>query len=48
MSRLFSDDLTIELALVLSNGLHLLQVQNPAGPLSQELPICVGAIRSCD
>jgi YVTN family beta-propeller protein len=29
------------------NGLHLLQVQNPLGPLSPELPICVGAPGNC-
>ena len=28
-------------------GLHLLQVQNPEGPLSNELPICVGPLRYC-
>lgn len=30
-----------------SEGLHLLQVQSPAGPLSNELPICVGAVARC-
>ena len=31
------------------NRLHLLQVQNgPAGPLSNEMPICVGSIANCD
>jgi hypothetical protein len=29
------------------NGLHLLQVQNPQGLLSNELPICVGAVSDC-
>jgi hypothetical protein len=28
-------------------GLHLLQVQNPDGPLSNELPICVGPAPYC-
>jgi hypothetical protein len=28
-------------------GLHLLQVQNPDGPLSNELPICVGTAAGC-
>ncbi len=39
------EELTIELDLgsfvpPLSDGIHLLQVQNPAGPLSNELPVC--------
>ncbi len=29
-------------------GLHLLQVQNPAGLFSNELPICAGAAADCD
>ena len=28
-------------------GLHLLQIQNPAGPQSNDLPICVEPIESC-
>jgi len=28
-------------------GLHLVQVQNPDGPLSNELPVCVPPIESC-
>jgi hypothetical protein len=28
-------------------GLHLLQVQNPAGPQSNELPICVEPLEAC-
>jgi hypothetical protein len=32
---------------VTGNGLHLLQVQNPAGPLSNELPVCVGPASGC-
>jgi hypothetical protein len=35
-------------ALPSPNGLHLLQVQNPAGLLSNELPFCVGQITQCD
>ena len=29
------------------NGLHLLQVQNPKGAISNELPICVGTVAGC-
>lgn len=29
-------------------GLNLVQVQNPAGPLSNELPICVGTATNCN
>jgi hypothetical protein len=29
------------------DGLHLLQVQNPDGPLSNEMPICVGVVSGC-
>jgi YVTN family beta-propeller protein len=29
------------------NDLYLLQLQNPDGPLSNELPICVGAVADC-
>ena len=32
----------------LTRGLHLLQVQNPAGPLSNELPFCVGNAGDCN
>jgi YVTN family beta-propeller protein len=28
-------------------GLHLLQIQNPQGPLSNELPLCVGGSAAC-
>jgi len=31
-----------------SLGLHILQVQNPAGPLSNELPFCVGTRTNCN
>jgi YVTN family beta-propeller protein len=37
----------ITLDSVPANGLHLLQVQNPSGPLSNELPICVGSVAGC-
>ena len=30
-----------------STGTHLLQVQNPGGPLSNELPLCVGNANNC-
>jgi len=30
------------------NGLHRLQVQNPAGLLSNEMPICGGNANQCD
>jgi YVTN family beta-propeller protein len=30
-----------------ANGLHLLQVLNPTGPISNELPFCVGAGTGC-
>jgi YVTN family beta-propeller protein len=45
------ETLTINLdlgAMGLSNDLHLLQVQNPSGSISPELPICVGSIAACD
>ncbi len=29
------------------DGLHLVQVQNPRGPLSNELPVCVGTAGDC-
>jgi YVTN family beta-propeller protein len=40
-----SEEVQIDLDLVaepLTDGVHLLQLQNPAGPLGNELPICVG------
>jgi YVTN family beta-propeller protein len=37
----------VSLAELPSAGLHLLQVQNPQGPLSNELPICVGSVAAC-
>ena len=45
------ETLTIDLdlgTLALSNDLHLLQVQNPSGSISPELPICQGSIAACD
>ncbi len=29
------------------NGTHLPQIQNPSGPLSNELPVCVGPVAGC-
>ena len=43
-----SESVEIGLTVVPATGLHLLQVQNPLGPLSPELPICVGDILDCD
>ncbi len=40
-------DVTIDLAASPGAGLHLLQVQNPAGLLSNELPVCFGASSGC-
>ncbi len=37
----------IDLASRPSNGPHLLQVQNPSGLLSNELPLCVGSANGC-
>ncbi len=38
----------IDLASRPADGLHLLQLQNPSGPFSNELPICVGNPNGCD
>jgi hypothetical protein len=38
---------SIDLAASPGPGLHLLQLQNPAGTLSNELPICAGAATGC-
>nr|MDJ0869429.1 hypothetical protein [Myxococcota bacterium] len=38
---------TIDLDANPGNGLHLLQVLNPSGPLSNEMPICFGNAGSC-
>jgi hypothetical protein len=38
----------IDLAAIPSpNGTHLLQVQNPSGLQSNELPVCVGPVAGC-
>lgn len=38
----------IDLAVIPSpNGTHLLQIQNPSGLLSNELPVCVGPVAGC-
>jgi YVTN family beta-propeller protein len=39
---------SIDLDATPAAGLHLVQVQNPAGPISNELPICVGAAANCN
>jgi YVTN family beta-propeller protein len=39
--------LQIDLAAVPAAGTRLLQIQNPAGPLSNEMPICVGSAAGC-
>jgi hypothetical protein len=41
-------NVTIDINQSLALGLHLLQVHNPAGPLSEEMPICVGAKADCN
>jgi YVTN family beta-propeller protein len=38
---------SVDLAVTPAAGLHVVQVQNPAGPLSNELPFCVGAAAGC-
>jgi YVTN family beta-propeller protein len=40
-------NVTVNLASSPGGGLHLLQVQNPAGLLSNELPVCFGASSGC-
>lgn len=42
-----SGQVIVDLAVVPPAGLHLLQVQNPGGPLSAELPICSGQVGDC-
>ncbi|HSJ98542.1 MAG TPA: cytochrome c peroxidase [Myxococcota bacterium] len=42
-----SDRVSVQLAALPANGLRMLQLQNPAGPLSNELPICVGPVSGC-
>jgi YVTN family beta-propeller protein len=39
--------LRVALAALPPAGLHLLQVQSPHGPVSNELPICVGSVAAC-
>jgi hypothetical protein len=41
-------NVTIDLAQGVALGMRLLQVQNPAGPLSNEMPICVGTATNCN
>jgi YVTN family beta-propeller protein len=38
---------SIDLAVKPANGLHVVQVQNPSGPMSNELPVCVGDAAGC-
>jgi hypothetical protein len=38
---------SVNLAVSPGAGLHLLQVQNPSGLLSNELPVCFGASSGC-
>ncbi len=40
-------DIDIDLTVRPFAGTHLIQVQNPAGPLSNELPLCVGNANGC-
>jgi hypothetical protein len=42
-----SDRISVQLAATPANGLRLLQLQSPRGPVSNELPICVGAVSGC-
>jgi hypothetical protein len=42
-----SNTVRIALAATPPNGLRLLQLQNPKGPLSNELPVCVGTVAGC-
>jgi hypothetical protein len=42
-----SQRITIALDSIPGSGLHLLQVQNPGGPMSVEFPICAAPISSC-
>ena len=38
---------SIDLAVKPANGLHVVQALNAAGPLSNELPVCVGDAAGC-
>jgi YVTN family beta-propeller protein len=42
-----SEIVSVQLAATPANGLRLLQLQSPGGPLSNELPICVGPVSGC-
>lgn len=39
---------SVDLAVKPPTGLNFVQVQNPSGPLSNELPICVGTATNCN
>jgi hypothetical protein len=39
--------MSIDFASGLSNGMHLVQLQNPKGPLSNEVPVCQGPAGGC-
>ena len=41
-------NVSIDLDVKPPTGLNLVQVQNPSGPLSNELPICVGTASNCN
>ncbi len=41
-------NVSVDLDVKPATGLNLVQVQNPAGPLSNELPICVGTAANCN
>jgi hypothetical protein len=43
-----SNTVLVTLAATPPNGTRLLQLQNPGGPLSNELPICVGTSTNCN
>ena len=40
-------NVAIDFAATPTTGLHLLQVLNPTGPLSNEMPVCVGTQVQC-
>jgi hypothetical protein len=42
-----SELVDIELFAPIDRGLHLIQVQNPQGPFSNELPICIDSVAYC-
>jgi YVTN family beta-propeller protein len=43
-----SQQVVVSLAGSYGNGLHLLQLQNGDGPISNELPVCVGNLNGCE